>query len=84
MQLIRDILTNQKEVKHLCYFVQQDERSGQIKMEISAVTITKKYVFSDENACLNKLVEILLEVKSLEKWALNRINRESNAKTKRW
>ena len=79
MQLIKEILINQKEVKHLCYFVQQDERSGQIKMELSAVDINKKYVFSDENACLNKLVDILLEIKGLEKWALNRINRESNS-----
>jgi hypothetical protein len=77
MQLIRDILTNQKEVKHLCFFVQQDERTGQIKMNLSTCTINKNLVFSDENACLNKLVELLLELKGLEKWALNKINRES-------
>lgn len=72
MQEIKKILDNQQEVKYLTYFISQDERTGRVDLELGAVDIVKKYSFASENACLNKLIEILLDLKRLESWSLKR------------
>lgn len=57
---------------HLCYFVEMDERSGQIKMQLSVLDFEKTFKFRNEDACLNKLVEILKDLKSKEKYYLKK------------
>lgn len=68
MEQISRILENQQEVKYLCYIIIKDERSGVIRMEMSTLDIYKKFKFKDENSCLSKLVDILFELKKLERW----------------
>ncbi len=65
------ILENQKEVKYLTYFIYLEKDDG-IVIELSSVGISKKYKFRDNKACLNKLVDILFELKKLETWAEKR------------
>ena len=81
MEKIKRVLENQKEIEHLCYFVYQDERTGSITMQLTTVDITKKLKFKDEITCLNKLVDVLFELKKLEKWNLNKQKKEENSGT---
>lgn len=80
MMLIKDILEKQKEVQHLAYFVVQDLRCDNIELHIYTVDIYKKYKFRSEEACLTKLVDILKELKLLERWAIKRLERSSQRK----
>ena len=72
MKEIKRILENQNEVRYLGYILIQDYRTGEIKLEMSTCSITKLFKFKDENSCLNKLIDILFDMKKLEKWALAR------------
>lgn len=72
MKQIKRILENQNEVQYLAYFLTQDERTGLISMELGTCGISKKFKFRDESACLTKLVDILFELRKLEKWAIAR------------
>lgn len=74
MTQILDILKNQKEVLYLTYFISQD-KLGIIKLKLCTINISKQYKFQDENACLNKIIDILLELKRLEKWAIGRLGK---------
>lgn len=69
---ISEILENQKEVQHLCYFLHVDDRSGILTMYLSTVDINKQMKFSNESTCISKLIDVLFELKKLEKWALAR------------
>lgn len=69
---VRAVLENQKEVQHLCYFLNMDDRNQEISVYLSTVDIIKIRKFRDENACIAKLIDILYELKKLEKWALAR------------
>lgn len=73
MTQILEILENQKEVKYLTYFISQDQRLGTLSIKLSASSINKQYKFKDEDACLSKLYDILLELKRLETWALKKM-----------
>lgn len=70
-----DVLQNQKEVKYLTYFVTQD-KVGLIKLNISAAGVSKKYKFKSVDACLSKIIDILLELRGLEAWSLRRLEKE--------
>jgi len=72
MDQIKRILENQKEVKYLCYFLFQDERDGHIELHCSTLDIVKKRKYKSEQACLDKLIDLLFELKKLEKWAEGR------------
>lgn len=72
MEQIKRILENQNEVQYLTYFLSQDEKTGIISAELSTCGITKKFKFKNEDACLIKIIDVLLDLKSLEKWALKR------------
>lgn len=72
MEQIKRILENQKEIMYLGYLLTQDERSGEVKMELGTTGIVRIYKFKDENACLVRLIDILFEVSKLERWALKR------------
>lgn len=78
MEQIKLILESQQEVNHLTYFIVQDDKTGVIRFSIGTIGIVKKYLFLDESSCLNKISEILSNLKSLEKWAIARIEREDN------
>lgn len=80
LSVIKQILENQKEVKHLCYFVEMDERSGKIKMHLSVLDFEKTYKFRNEDTCLNKLVEILKDLKSKEKYNLKKPEKKRGKK----
>lgn len=68
MDLIKRILENQQEVKYLCYFIFQDERTGQITLNVSTIDIVKKRKYRTEQDCLDKIVDLLFELKKLETW----------------
>jgi hypothetical protein len=68
------ILQHQKEVKFLTYIVLQD-KAGVIQLKLSAVEVNKSYKFKDENACLNKIIDILFELKRLETWSINKVEK---------
>lgn len=76
MRQLLEILEKQQDVQHLTYFLSQD-RLGIIHVKLSACTINKKYKFKDENACLNKIIDILYKLAELEKWAIKRAEREN-------
>lgn len=73
---IKEILDNQKEVQYLCYFLTLDDRTNYITVYLSAVDINKKMIFKDENTCIAKLIDVLFELKKLERWSLLRQERE--------
>lgn len=75
MQELLRILENQQEVKYLTYFVSQD-RLGTLKIKLGAAGIEKMYKFSDENACLTKIIDILFKLKQLEAWNLKRTEKQ--------
>lgn len=79
MDQLKEILENQKEVQYLAYFVVQDDRTDRIELNLYTSGISKKYFFQDESACLNKIIDILYELKRLERWTLAR-QEKSNAK----
>jgi hypothetical protein len=68
---VKRILDNQKEVSYLTYFFYFEKDNG-VVLELATVGVNKKYKFSDEKACLCKLVDILFELKKLESWAIKR------------
>lgn len=65
------ILNNQKEVKYLTYFGYLEKDNG-IVLELATVGVSKKYKFRDEKACLNKIIDILFELKKLESWMIKK------------
>lgn len=69
------ILENQKEVKYLTYFIYLEKDDG-IVMELSSVGVSKKYKFRNNTACLNKIIDILFELKKLETWTIKREDRK--------
>lgn len=71
MDNIRRILENQQEVKYLTYFV-YEEKTGTIKIELATLSISKNYKFRTVDGCLNKLVDILFELKKLENWMIKK------------
>lgn len=75
MNELLEILQNQREVKYLTYFVTQD-KAGLIKLNISAAGVSKKYKFKNIDACLSKIIDILLTLKGLEAWSLKRLDKE--------
>lgn len=79
MTQLKQILENQKEVQYLAYFVIQDDRTDRIELNLYTSGIAKKYFFQDESICLNKIIDILYELKRLERWTLAR-QEKSNAK----
>jgi hypothetical protein len=78
LEEILKILENQKEVKYLTYFIVQDKLKV-IKLKLGTVNINKQYKFQDESACLNKIIDIILELKRLEKWALGRLEKNNGS-----
>ncbi len=64
----------QREVKYLTYIVLQD-KAGVIQLKLGSVGIDKKYKFKNESACLNKIIDILFELKRLEAWSLKRVEK---------
>lgn len=70
---IKRILENQKEVKYLTYLVDQHE-DGTIKLDLASAGVTKMFKFRTEKDCLNKLVDILFELKKLEAWMLKKMD----------
>jgi hypothetical protein len=72
---VKTILDNQQEVKYLTYFISQDEKTGHVEAELSTLHITKQYNFKNSAGLLNKLVDILFELKRLEKWALTNLDK---------
>lgn len=72
MKDIKRFLENQQEVKYLCYFIIQDDRTGKIEMELGTCGVTKKCKFRDAESCVAKLIDLLFELKKLEKWSLGR------------
>lgn len=75
MQNILEILENQQEVKHLTYFVTKN-KFNVIEIKFGLFESQKIYKFSDENTCLSKLVDILLELKKKEKWFLKKLEKK--------
>ena len=73
---ISEILKNQQEVQYLCYFLHLDDRTGVLTAHLSSVDISKKMKFKDENTCITKLIDVLFELKKLERWSLLRQERE--------
>lgn len=69
---LKQILENQKEIKYFGYFINIDERTKKIKLELSASGIVRKYNFSNVDNCLNKIIEILQELKRLENYYLSK------------
>lgn len=75
MNDLKKILETQREVKYLTYLVYY-KNSGVIELKLSTLGMDKNYKFNSENDCLSKIIEILLELKSLEKWMETKINKE--------
>lgn len=75
---IKDILENQNEVKYLQYFLVEDERSGEVILKISTVDGEKTLKYKDKSACLDKIVDVLFDLKKKESYCLLRIEREKN------
>jgi hypothetical protein len=75
MDDILRILENQKEVQYLTYFISRN-RLGVIQLKLATLEIDKKYKFKDENACLNKIIDILFELKKKEAWFLKRMEKK--------
>lgn len=74
MDEILRILEMQREVKYLTYIVLQD-KVGLIQLKLSAVGVTKQYKFKDESACLNKIIDILFELRRLEAWSISKLEK---------
>lgn len=72
MDDIKRILENQKEVQYLTYFVSQDDKTGFVEAELATLHISKQYKFRNSDGLLNKIVDILFELKNLEKWAMKK------------
>lgn len=74
MDNILYILENQKEVQHLTYFISRN-RLGILQLKLATLEINKNYKFKDETACLNKIIDILFELKRKESWSLKRMEK---------
>lgn len=74
MQEVLRILENQQEVEYLTYFVTKN-KFNVIEIKLGLFDMQKSYKFSDESSCLNKLVDILFELKKKEKWFLKRLEK---------
>lgn len=74
MDDILRILENQKEVQHLTYFISRN-RLGVLQLKLATLEINKNFKFKDENACLNKIIDILFELKKKESWSLKRMEK---------
>lgn len=72
LKILEQILKNQNEIKYFCYFVVYEEKTGIVKMHLSASGITKKYKFKSIDLCLNKITEIINDLKNLEKYYLSK------------
>lgn len=75
MNDIKRILENQKEVKYLTYLV-IIKNNGEIKLTLSTLGMDKNFLFSTETHCLSKIIDILFELKSLEKWMEQKLLKE--------
>ncbi len=69
---VEDILLNQQEVMYLTYLVYSDVRTGVVTMIIGAAGYDKTFKFKNVDKCLEKLYDILIDIKRKEVWTLNR------------
>lgn len=69
---VEDILLNQQEVMYLTYLVYSDVRTGVVTMIIGAAGFDKEYKFKNVDKCLEKLYDILMNIKRKEAWTLSR------------
>lgn len=42
-------------------------------LEMTTLSISKKIKYKTKDACLNKLIDVLFELKKLERWAEGRL-----------
>lgn len=75
MNAILDLLLTQKELKYLTFSVTQN-RLGVIKVKLAIIGITKEILIKDENAGLAVIASVILDMKSKEKWAIARAEKQ--------
>ena len=72
LEVLEQILKNQNEIKYFGYFLDYDDRTGLVKMELSASVITRSFKFKSLDLCLSKITDILRNLKRLEDFYLSK------------
>ncbi len=74
IELLQEILEKQNEIKYLGYLLIVDHRTGEVSLKMSASGISRDFKFKNINKCLNKIIDILQQLRRLETYYLRKQN----------
>ncbi len=72
IELIQEILEKQNEIKYLGYLLIVDYRTGEVSLKMSASGVSRNFKFKNMNECLNKIIDIIRQLKRLETYYLRK------------